>query len=126
MIADDSAHFRRGLRRAIETSGAAIEVVAEAEDGAAAVEAVHAHHPDVVLLDVRMPVHGGINAAQAIADSGAGCRVLMLTISDELEDMAMAAKAGAAGYLQKDRSFEDVTEAIMTLAAGRVWPVGAS
>jgi DNA-binding NarL/FixJ family response regulator len=126
VLADDSPHFRRGLRHAIESSGAAIEVLGEAADGAEAIEQVARLHPDVVLLDVRMPGQDGVSAAASIKTCWPDTSVLMLTVSDSNEDIVLATKAGAAGYVLKERSLEEVTDAVVALAAGGRWPLAAS
>jgi DNA-binding NarL/FixJ family response regulator len=125
VLADDSPHFRLGLRHAIESSDAPIEVLGEAADGAEAVDQVERLHPDVVLLDVRMPGQDGLTAAETIKERWPQTSVLMLTVSDSNEDIALAAKAGAGGYLLKDRSLEDVTDAVVALASGGRWPLAA-
>jgi DNA-binding NarL/FixJ family response regulator len=125
VLADDSPHFRRGLRHAIESSDSQIEVLGEAADGAEAVGLVDLLQPDVVLLDIRMPGEDGLSAAAEIHHRSPQTSVLMLTVSDSSEDIALAARSGAAGYLLKDRSLEDVTDAVVALAAGRCWPAAA-
>jgi DNA-binding NarL/FixJ family response regulator len=125
LIADDSVHFRRGLRHALEASDDPIEVIAEASTGGEAVQLARECHPDVVLLDVRMP-EGGIAAAAAIAAESPNSAVIMLTVSDSTEDIVRASEAGAAGYLLKDRSLEEVNEAVTTLAREGRWPLAAS
>jgi two-component system NarL family response regulator len=107
LVADDHALFRRGLEMVLE-SEADIEVVAEASNGREALDLAVEHVPDLVLMDVRMPssggIDGGIDAAQAIKDEVPNAKILMLTISDEEEDLYDAIKAGASGYLLKDIS----------------------
>jgi len=124
LIADDQAHFREGLHFVLEQAGR-ITVVGEAVDGDEAVALARSLRPDVVLLDLRMPGTDGLAAAQAIAADVPGVRVLMLTVSDSPEDIRLAAKAGAAGYLLKERSNEEVVDAVLSLAAGRPWPLAA-
>jgi DNA-binding NarL/FixJ family response regulator len=76
----------------------------------------------VVILDIRMPDGDGIGAAQTIAGFTPPTRILMLTISDSSEDVKLAFKAGASGYLLKEASLEEVTEAVLSLAHGGRWP----
>jgi DNA-binding NarL/FixJ family response regulator len=119
VIADDQALVRGGF---VVMVGAAadMEVLGEAADGAQAVDLVRQHHPDVVLMDVRMPVLDGIEATRAITtDPGtAGARVLMLTTFDLDDYVYGALRAGASGFLLKDTAPEQLLAAIRTLAAG--------
>ncbi|WP_461010849.1 response regulator [Streptomyces capparidis] len=94
-----------------------IEVVAEAGDGAAAVEAVLAHRPDVALLDVRMPGMDGIEAARAVR-ARTDCRVVMLTTFDHDDYVYDALYAGAGGFLLKDVRRDDLVHAVRVAAAG--------
>ena len=118
IVADDHAVFRRGLEMVLE-SEPDIEVVAEAGDGKEAIDLAVEHMPDLVLMDVRMPAHGGIDATKAIKDAVPHSKILMLTISDEEEDLYDAIKAGASGYLLKEISIEEVAEAIRKVHAGQ-------
>jgi two-component system NarL family response regulator len=118
LIADDHALFRRGLRMVLDSEDG-VEVVGEAEDGDGAVAQAEDLAPDVVLMDVRMPKVSGIDAARSIADSVPSARILMLTVSDEEEDLYEAIKAGAAGYLLKEISIEEVASAIRAVVAGQ-------
>jgi DNA-binding NarL/FixJ family response regulator len=125
LIADDQAHFRQGLRLVLEEARGRVTVVGEATSGDEAIEQARVLLPDVALLDVRMPGTDGIRAAQEIAAVVPGIRILMLTVSDSPEDVALAAKAGAAGYLLKERSIEEVIDAVLSLAEGHPWPLAA-
>jgi two-component system NarL family response regulator len=118
MICDDHALFRRGLIMVLESEDG-IEVVAEAEDGAEAVAKAEELAPDVVLMDVRMPRVSGIEATRSIADSVPTAKILMLTVSDEEDDLYDAIKAGAAGYLLKEISIEEVATAIRAVVSGQ-------
>jgi DNA-binding NarL/FixJ family response regulator len=118
LIADDHELFRRGLRMVLEDE-ADIEVVAEAGDGQAAIELAREHAPDVVVMDVRMPTVSGIEATRRIKEEEPGTRILMLTISDEEEDLYDAIKAGASGYLLKEISIDEVADAIRSVHAGQ-------
>jgi len=118
IVADDHAVFRRGLEMVLE-SEPDIEVVAEAGNGKEATELAIEHMPDLVLMDVRMPAHTGIEAAKAIKDAVPHSKILMLTISDEEEDLYDAIKAGASGYLLKEISIEEVADAIRKVHAGQ-------
>ena len=118
MICDDHALFRRGLIMVLEAEDD-IEVVAEAEDGADALEKAVEFVPDVVLMDVRMPGVDGIEATRRIAEKVPTTKILMLTVSDEEEDLYEAIKAGATGYLLKEVSIEEVAPAARAVVAGQ-------
>ena len=118
LICDDHALFRRGLIMVLESEDG-IEVVAEAEDGEEAVRKAEETAPDVVLMDVRMPKMSGIEATRAIAESVPTTKILMLTVSDEEEDLYEAVKAGATGYLLKEISIEEVANAIRAVITGQ-------
>src|SRR6266487_750138 len=112
LIVDDHALFRRGLEMVLEQEDD-VEVVGEA------IEKAQELMPDVVLMDVRMPRRGGIEATQAIKDLIPHAKILMLTISDEEADLYDAIKAGANGYLLKEISIEEVANAIRSVAKGQ-------
>src|SRR6476661_8570972 len=118
LICDDHALFRRGLIMVLE-SEEGIDVVAEAEDGEEAVLKAEETAPDVVLMDVRMPKMSGIEATRAIAETVPSTKILMLTVSDEEEDLYEAVKAGATGYLLKEISIEEVADAIRAVVSGQ-------
>jgi DNA-binding NarL/FixJ family response regulator len=118
LIADDQALFRRGLYvvLGIEEN---IEVVAEATDGEDAIAKAEELAPDVVLMDVRMPRINGIEAARRIRALLPSTRILMLTVSDDEDDLYEAIKAGANGYLLKEISVEEVAGAIHSVMQGQ-------
>ena len=117
VVADDQAVVRGGLRLILEANDD-IEVVGEAEDGAAAVELVRELQPDIVLMDIRMPVMDGIEATRRLATAGLDARVLVLTTYGLDEYVYEALKAGAAGFLIKTDSPERLVEAVRVVAAG--------
>jgi DNA-binding NarL/FixJ family response regulator len=118
LIVDDHALFRRGLEMVLEQEPD-IEVVGEASDGAEALTKAVDSTPDIVLLDVRMPKRGGIDACTAIKDAVPSTKIIMLTISDEEADLYDAIKAGAMGYLLKEISIEEVASAIRAVHGGQ-------
>jgi two-component system NarL family response regulator len=118
LVVDDHALFRRGLQMVLEQEDD-IEVVGEAGDGSEAVEKAGETMPDIVLMDVRMPKRGGIDACTAIKDVVPSCKIIMLTISDEEGDLYDAIKAGASGYLLKEISIEEVATAIRAVNEGQ-------
>ena len=118
MICDDHALFRRGLIMVLESEDG-IDVVGEAEDGAESIRRAKELAPDVVLMDVRMPNVSGIEASRAIAEVAPSAKVLMLTVSDEEQDLYAAIKAGATGYLLKEISIEEVASAIRAVVSGQ-------
>jgi DNA-binding NarL/FixJ family response regulator len=119
LVVDDQQLVRAGFRVLIE-SAPDLEVVGEASNGEEAVAAVASVRPDVVLMDVRMPVLDGIEATRRIFDleSNAGTKVIMLTTFDRDEYVHEALRAGASGFLLKDTPPNDLLEAIRVVAEG--------
>lgn len=120
LLVDDHAIVRMGLRTLLSRSPG-IAVVAEAADADGALEAWRTHHPDVTLMDVRLPGKSGIEALKAIRREFPGAAVLMLTTYDQEEEIFRAHRAGAAGYLLKDATPEELIQAIRTVAGGTPW-----
>jgi DNA-binding NarL/FixJ family response regulator len=118
LVVDDHALFRRGLEMVLEQEPD-IDVVGEAEDGSDAVSKATETTPDIVLMDVRMPKRGGIDACTAIKAAVPSSKIIMLTISDEEADLYDAIKAGAMGYLLKEISIEEVASAIRAVHGGQ-------
>jgi DNA-binding NarL/FixJ family response regulator len=118
VISDDHDLFRRGLKMVLEAEDD-IEVVAEAADGQEAVSRTEELAPDVVLMDVRMPRMGGIEATRLIRQLFPTTRIIVLTVSDEEDDLYGAVKAGANGYLLKEVSIEEVADAVRAVYAGQ-------
>jgi DNA-binding NarL/FixJ family response regulator len=118
MIADDHDLYRRGMQVVVELDGTA-QVVGEASNGADAVEVCQRVTPEVVLMDVRMPGVGGIEACRLIREAVPTARILMLTMSDDESDLFEAIKAGASGYLLKDLPGEEVADAIRRVHDGQ-------
>jgi DNA-binding NarL/FixJ family response regulator len=117
LIADDHALFRHGLERALG-SEPDIDVVGEAVDGLAAAEQALTLAPDVVLMDVRMPRLTGVEAAERIRAVRPNVRVLMLTGSEDEQDLFAAVRAGAAGYLLKQISVDQLADAVRAAYRG--------
>jgi DNA-binding NarL/FixJ family response regulator len=118
LVVDDQELFRRGLTMllAIEPG---IEVIGEAGDGVEGTTLATTAAPDVILLDIRMPKRSGIEACLAIKDAVPSAKIIMLTVSDEEADLYEAVKSGAAGYLLKDSSIEEVAQAVRVVADGQ-------
>ena len=117
VIADDQPMVRAGLRSLLEGADG-IEVVAEAPDGELALAAVRRYRPDVVLMDIRMPVLDGLAATRRLVAEGAATRVLVLTTFDLDEYVFEALRAGAGGFLLKDATAEALIAAVHALASG--------
>jgi DNA-binding NarL/FixJ family response regulator len=119
VVADDQAIVRAGFRVLLETASD-LSVLGEAGNGVEAVDLAVEKKPDIVLMDIRMPVLNGIEATRRIAMSAEGPRprVLILTTFDLDEYVFGALRAGASGFLLKDRPPEELLEAIRVIAAG--------
>lgn len=116
VIADDQDLVRSGLQLVLEARG--VEVTGMAADGGEAVSLVAQTRPDVVLMDIRMPVLDGISATRRIVDSGSQSRVIVLTTYDIDRYVYESLKAGAAGFLLKATPPDRLVEGIETVAAG--------
>jgi DNA-binding NarL/FixJ family response regulator len=117
VVADDQALVRTGFRMILTADG--IDVVAEAATGAEAIDAVRRTRPDVVLMDIRMPVLDGLEATRRILAADAdGPRILMLTTFDVDEYVYAALAAGASGFLLKDVAPEQLTAAVRLVRSG--------
>ena len=119
LLADDHWVVREGLRMYLSRDPG-FEIVGEADNGAAAVQLARDRRPDVVLMDLAMPVMDGVAAIQAIRAEAPGVEVVALTSVLDEEMVVVAVKAGAIGYLHKDARGEELKEAIRAAAAGRV------
>ncbi|GLW08927.1 DNA-binding response regulator [Microtetraspora sp. NBRC 13810] len=119
VIADDHPIVRQGLRTFLDLQED-VSVVGEAADGAAAVDLVASLAPDVLLLDLRMPVLDGHGALAALAERGLAVRVLVLTSVSDRDDVTPAMRAGAAGFLYKDVDPPALVQAIRAVAGGQV------
>lgn len=118
LIADDHALFRRGLEMVLaEDEG--IQLVGQARDGAEAVQVASEAVPDVVLMDIRMPKTSGIEAARRMKEVAPSAKIVMLTISDEEDDLFEAIRAGASGYLLKDIPLDEVADAVRSVHGGQ-------
>jgi DNA-binding NarL/FixJ family response regulator len=117
LVADDQALIREGIASLLSIEPG-IEVVGTAADGRAAVELALATTPDVVLMDVRMPVLDGLGAAELLRERLPACRVLMLTTFDDEEYVVRALRAGTGGYLLKDLPPKDLARAVRLASAG--------
>jgi DNA-binding NarL/FixJ family response regulator len=116
VVVDDQALLRSAFRTILTTAG--MEVVGEAADGDAALAEVELTRPDVVLMDVRMPGRDGVSATALLQDRVPSARVLVLTTFDHDEYLDGALRAGAAGFLLKNASPEDLVAAVNAVAAG--------
>ena len=117
LIADDQALVRSGFRMIVEARDD-LEVVGEAENGAQAIELARELAPDVVLMDVRMPVLDGVEATRRLLEAGSEARVIILTTFDLDEYVFEALRAGASGFLLKDVQPAQLVEAIRVVASG--------
>lgn len=116
VIVDDQALIRQGIRGLLAVAG--VEVVGEADDGRSAIEVIDATAPDIVLLDMRMPRFDGIWALERLRELGSDIPVLVLTTFDDDALVLEALRAGARGYLLKDVTLDQLTDAVNTLVEG--------
>lgn len=120
LLVDDQELVRAGLR-GILRARFGFEIVAELADGAGIVAAVRESHPDVVLMDARMPCVDGVTATQQLRAAEGAPPVLVLTTFEDEEILAGALRAGAAGFLLKGVPVEDLQRAVRTVAEGGAW-----
>lgn len=116
VVADDHSLFRDGITSLLEAAG--YEVVEQSSDGQEAIEAVRRFHPDLVLLDISMPQMGGLEALHLIKAEFPDTRVVILTVSDDDDDLFGTIRAGADGYLHKDLNASEFLEMIAGLEHG--------
>ncbi|MEO0366806.1 MAG: response regulator transcription factor [Pseudomonadota bacterium] len=116
-LIDDQMLVRQGIAGLLALSDA-VEVIAQADDGADAVSLIETHQPDVVLMDMRMPRMNGADAIRALNDAGHTVPVIILTTFDDHEQVLEGIRAGAKGYLLKDVSLDDLVAAIESVARG--------
>ncbi len=116
LLADDHALFRAGIASLLEAWGN--EVVGEASDGVDALEQTRKLNPDLVLMDIGMPRCNGLEATRLIKAEMPEVKIVMVTVSDDDEDVFEAIKSGAQGYLLKDMSEEEFSRTLTDIAAG--------
>jgi DNA-binding NarL/FixJ family response regulator len=117
LVVDDHPVVRAGLRGMLAAEPG-VEVVGEASSAAGAAAAARAHHPDVVLMDLRMPDGDGVRATSLVLAERPQCRIVVLTTFDNEADILRAVEAGASGYLLKDATREELVRAIRAAADG--------
>lgn len=117
LIVDDQVLFREGLKTLLELSPE-IEVVGEAGNGQEALDLIAVKQPQVVLMDLNMPVKNGVETTREITERGMDCKVLVLTTFDDDERIFEALKAGASGYLLKDTPSAQLIQAVRTVNRG--------
>lgn len=116
LLADDHQILRDGIRRGLESAGET--VVAEAANGEEAVELAAQHGPDLVLMDLSMPVMDGVQATKLIKESSPQVKVVVLSMHDDPSQTRAALEAGAVGYLSKGTSFFDVLDTLRRVHEG--------
>jgi DNA-binding NarL/FixJ family response regulator len=116
LLADDHQILRDGIRRGLESAGE--QVVGEADNGEHALELVRETNPDIVLMDLSMPVLDGVSATRRITDEFPDVRVVVLTMHDDPQRTRAALEAGAVGYMTKGTSFADVLDTLRRAVAG--------
>jgi two-component system nitrate/nitrite response regulator NarL len=117
VVGDDHPLFRDGVVRALQNSGE-IEIVAEADDGTSALEAIRTHRPQVALLDYRMPGMDGAEVAAAVTRDELPTRVLLISAHDDAAIVYHALQEGAAGFLPKESSRSEIVAAVLSCAKG--------
>ena len=124
LLVDDQILFRKGLRALLEDEQD-MAVVGEASDGFSALESVRDLAPDLVLMDVHMPACDGVEATRLIKNEAPGTKIVMLTVSDEDDDLFAAIKSGAEGYLLKDLKPDDLFRMVRGVMVGET-PISAA
>jgi len=117
VVADDHPLYREGVVRALSSSGR-VEIVAEAEDGRAAMSAIEEHAPDVALLDYKLPGLDGVAVAHAVTRDHLATRVLLISAFTESGVVYKALQTGAAGFIPKEARREQIVDAVLACARG--------
>ncbi len=117
VIADDHAMMREGIKKLLEYDGT-IKVVAEAADGSECLSILEKIHPDILLLDINMPVKNGIEVLQEIRQKDYELKVLILTVHNEVEYLVKAVDIGVNGYILKDSESSELKKAIFAIISG--------
>ena len=117
VVVDDELLIRSGLRALLDAADG-VQVVGEAGDGAAAIDVVRRTEPDVVLMDVRMPLVDGVTATRRLCEAGTAAAVVILTTFGSDEHVLAAVRAGARGYLLKNSPIDTLVDAVRRAAAG--------
>jgi len=116
---DDHPLFRKGVSDLIDMDSS-LSLVAEADNGRDGLRLAQEHNPDLILLDINMKGMDGLETLKAIKDTDVNSRIMMLTVSDNEDDVVTALRLGADGYLLKDMEPEDILESIRTGASGKI------
>lgn len=116
MLVDDHPLFMEGLQYVLKTHG--IEVIGTAKDGREALEKAHMLKPDIILMDIKMPEYSGLDALRIIKAKMPDIKVIMLTISEEDEDLFKAVKYGASGYLMKNTNARELVDMLTDIENG--------
>jgi len=120
MLVDDHGIIRDGLRSLLEKQDD-VEVVAEADDGRGAIALVREHQPDVVIMDISMPGLNGIDASRRIVADNPEVKIITLSIHSNRRFVSDMLKAGASGYVLKECLFDELVQAVRTVAAGDIY-----
>jgi len=120
LIADDHSLFRKGLGQLLELEDD-IEVVGEASNGKEVVEKALLLNPDVILMDINMPVQNGIYAIKELKQRGCSAKIIVLTVHDDREYLLEAVKIGASGYIMKDADVDHLLKAIRDVYRGETY-----
>lgn len=118
LIADDHPIFRSGLRQVIEADGS-MSVIAEADDGSAALKLIREHQPDVVVLDINMPGLSGFDVVSSMRDEQLSGEVVLLTMHNEEAMFAKAVNLGVRGYVLKDSASSDILNCLQAVRKGQ-------
>jgi DNA-binding NarL/FixJ family response regulator len=118
LLADDNALFREGMASLLARCGEDVQVVGQAKDAAEAVRKTSLLRPDVVLMDLSMPLGGGVEASRQILQERPDQAICMLTVSEQAGDLFDSIRVGARGYLVKTVQLDDLCQSLQVLAAG--------
>jgi DNA-binding NarL/FixJ family response regulator len=119
VLADDHQMMREGLRAVLERAG--VEVVAEAADGHDAIAKVKRHHPDVLVIDIAMPLLNGVDATRRLSAELPGLKIIALSMNSDRRYVLAMLRAGATGYLLKNEASDDLLNALSLVAGGKTY-----